>query len=372
MTTTQTGFYHDELCLWHSTGESVLFLPVGGWLQPLAGAGHAESPETKRRFKSLLDVSGLTEQLVVRSAEPATTEDLLRVHTSDYISRFQSLSAAGGGEMGPEAHFSRGGFEIASLSAGLAKRAVFDVIDGSLRNAYSLSRPPGHHCQRDQGMGFCLLANIPIALEAAKTERGLGRVAVVDWDVHHGNGTQSIYYDRDDVLSISIHQENCFPTDSGALRERGQGAGDGYNLNVPLPPGSGHETYLHAMRKIILPALESYKPELIVVASGLDANAVDPLARQMLYAESYREMTQMLMDVAGRLCDGRLVAVHEGGYAESAVPFCGLAVVESLSGIRTKVVDPFEADFIAQQPTARVLAYQRAIVDEMALELQNN
>lgn len=154
---------------------------------------------------------------------------------------------------------------------------------------------------------------------------------MVDWDVHHGNGTQSIYYDRDDVLTISIHQENCFPADSGALHERGQGAGVGYNLNVPLPPGSGHETYVYAVREIILPALESYEPELIVVASGLEANAVDPLARQLLYAESCREMTQMLMGVADRFCDGRLVAVHEGGYAESAVPFCGLAIVDEMA-----------------------------------------
>ena len=152
-----TGFYHDELCLWHSTGEAVLFLPVGGWLQPLAGGGHPESPETKRRLKALLDVSGLTRQLAVSSAEPATVEDLLRVHTADYVERFRTLSAGRGGEIGPEALFSRGGFEIASLSAGLAKRAVVDVLDGVRRNAYALSRPPGHHCLPDSGLGFCLL-----------------------------------------------------------------------------------------------------------------------------------------------------------------------------------------------------------------------
>jgi acetoin utilization deacetylase AcuC-like enzyme len=364
-----TGLYHDELCLWHSTGEAVLFLPVGGWLQPLAGGGHPESPESKRRLKSLLDVSGLTGELTVSSAVAATVEDLLRVHTADYVDRFQALSAGRGGEIGPEALFSHGGFEIASLSAGLAKQAVADVLDGRRRNAYSLSRPPGHHCLPDTGMGFCLLANIPIAIEAAKASRGLGKVAVLDWDVHHGNGTQHVYYQRDDVLTISLHQENCFPVDSGAVGERGDGPGRGFNLNVPLPPGSGHDTYMHAMRTIVLPALEEFGPELIIVASGLDANAVDPLARQLLHAGSFREMTGLVLEAAEHLCDGRLVVVHEGGYAESAVPFCGLAIIETLAGVRTEVVDPFEEIFVAQQPTARVVEYQCAIVDDIAREL---
>lgn len=365
-----TGFYHDELCLWHSTGEAVLFLPVGGWLQPLAGGGHPESPETKRRLKALLDVSGLTRRLAVSTAEPATIEDLLRVHTAEYVERFRELSAGRGGEIGPEALFSHGGFEIAALSAGLAKRAVADVLDGTVRNAYSLSRPPGHHCLPDTGMGFCLLANIPIAIEAAKANHGLGKVAVLDWDVHHGNGTQHVYYERDDVLTISLHQENCFPVDSGAVDERGAGPGRGFNVNIPLPPGSGHDTYLHAMREIVVPALEDFRPDLIVVASGLDANAVDPLARQMLHAGSFRELTRLVSQAADDLCDGRLVVVHEGGYAESAVPFCGLAIIETLSGVRTDVVDPFEETFIAQQPTARVVEYQIAIVDDIARQLR--
>jgi acetoin utilization deacetylase AcuC-like enzyme len=366
----ETGFFHDERCLWHSTGEAVLFLPVGGWLQPLAGGGHPESPESKRRLKSLLDVSGLTARLAVSSAEPATVEDLLRVHTSGYLERFQALSAGRGGEIGPEALFSHGGFEIAALSAGLAKKAVADVLDGVVPNAYSLSRPPGHHCLPDSGMGFCLLANIPVAIEAAKASRGLGKVAILDWDVHHGNGTQHIYYRRDDVLTISLHQENCFPTDSGAVTEHGEGPGLGFNLNVPLPPGSGHETYLHAMRTIVIPALETFRPDLIVVASGLDANAVDPLARQLLHAGSFREMIRLVKDAADSLCGGRLVVVHEGGYAESAVPFCGLAIIETLSGLRTDVVDPFEETFIAQQPTTRVVDYQIAIVDDIAQKLK--
>ncbi|MBA2691560.1 MAG: class II histone deacetylase [Rubrobacter sp.] len=361
-----TAFYHDERCLWHTTGEAVLVLPVGGWLQPPAGGGHAESPETKRRFKSLVDVSGLGAEISTLSAPEADDEDLRRVHLSEYLERFEAASRAGGGEEGLFAPFGPGSYEIAKLSAGLAKRAVSDVLSGEFRNAYSLSRPPGHHCLADSAMGFCLLANIPIAVEAAKADYGLGKVAIVDWDVHHGNGTQSIFYERPDVLTISLHQENCFPPGGGGFDERGEGEGEGSNINVPLPPGSGHEAYLHAMRRVVVPALERFEPELIVIASGLDASAADPLARQMLYGESYREMARLMMEAAESLCGGRLVAVHEGGYAESTVPFCGLAMVEALSGFRTAVEDPFEELFAAQQPSERVVAFQRGLIDEMA------
>lgn len=366
MTVRDTAFYYDELCMWHSTGESVLGLPVGKWLQPLASGGHPESPESKRRIKSLLDVSGLTRRLELLSADPVTGVDIHRVHEQAYIERFKNLSAGKGGEIGLEAWFSHGGFEIAALSAGLAKRAVSDVLSGRFRNAYALSRPPGHHCERDQGMGFCLLANVAIAIEAAKAVQGLGRVAVLDWDVHHGNGTQSIFYDRPDVLTVSMHQENCFPLDTGAVEESGVGAGVGYNINIPLPPGSGHDTYLHAVNQVVVPALRAYEPELIIIACGLDANAVDPLARQMLHSGSFRQMTNIVTGVADELCDGRVVAVHEGGYAESVVPFCSLAVIESLAGIRTEVVDPFEQMMVAQQPNDHLVGYQKSVVDSIA------
>ncbi|MEW6637115.1 MAG: class II histone deacetylase, partial [Actinomycetota bacterium] len=312
------------------------------------------------------DVSGLGDRVAQLSASEATEEDLIRVHTRDYLERFKAASDAGGGEEGLFAPFGPGSYEIAKLSAGLARRAVSDVLSGTFRNAYSLSRPPGHHCLPDSAMGFCLLANIAVAIEAARAEHGVEKIAVVDWDVHHGNGTQAIYYERPDVLAVSIHQENCFPPGSGSVDERGAGEGEGYNINVPLPPGSGHETYLYAMRRIAVPALERYRPELIVIASGLDANAADPLARQMLYGESYRQMTRLVVEAADALCDGRLVAVHEGGYAEATVPFCGLAVVETLSGARTPVEDPFEELFAAQQPDPRVVEFQRGLVDEMA------
>jgi acetoin utilization deacetylase AcuC-like enzyme len=365
-----TAFFHDERCLWHSTaGLFALIMPVGGWVQPPAAAGLAESPESKRRIVSLLQVSGLAERLDLRSASPAGSAELERVHPASYLARFKAASDAGGGELGPYAPFGRGSYEIAQLSAGLAVRAVDAVVRGEYRNAYAMSRPPGHHCLADQPMGFCLLANIAVAVEAARATHGLERIVVLDWDVHHGNGTQSIFYERADVLTISLHQEGCFPPGYSGADERGRGAGLGYNVNVPLLPGGGHDAYAYAMQRIVLPVIDSYRPQLIVVASGFDANGLDPLARMLLHSESYRLLTRQVMELAARHCDGRLVVVHEGGYAESYVPFCAHAVLETLAGVRTEVVDPVLEMFEAWQPNARMIGLQRELLDEQALAL---
>lgn len=365
--TQPTAFFHDERCLWHSTaGQFALVLPVGGWVQPPAGAGLAESPESKRRAVSLLQVSGLAGRLDVRSAPAAGRTDLERVHPAAYLDRFAELSAAGGGELGPYAPFGPGSYDIARVSAGLAIAAVDGVVTGTFANAYAMSRPPGHHCLPDQPMGFCLLANIPVAIEAAKARHGLGRVVVLDWDVHHGNGTQAVYYERDDVLTISLHQEGCFPPGYSGADERGAGRGLGTNINVPLLPGGGHAAYQYAMQRIVVPAIERFAPDLIVVASGYDANGFDPLARMLLHSESYRALASQVKALAERHCDGRLVVVHEGGYAESYVPFCVHAVVETLANLRTEVQDPALDMFLAWQPNARFDALQRELIDEMA------
>jgi acetoin utilization deacetylase AcuC-like enzyme len=299
-------------------------------------------------------------------AVPATIEDVCRVHPRSYIDEFKRVSDAGGGDLGQLAPFSAGGFEIALLSCGLAIAAVDDVLSGVIDNAYALCRPAGHHCLADMPMGFCLLANIPIAIEVAKARHGIGRVAVVDWDVHHGNGTQAIFYDRGDVLTISVHQDRCFPPGYGGAEDRGSGAGLGCNLNVPLPAGCGHDAYVHAFERLVIPALERYRPDLIIVASGLDANAVDPLARMLLHSDSYRQLTGMMKEAAARLCGGRLVVVHEGGYAESYVPFCGLALLEALSGERTDVVDPVLEMAHLWQPGPEADAFHRDWIERLA------
>jgi hypothetical protein len=173
--TRRTGFFTDERTFWHHAGPHALILPAGGWVQVPNGSSLAESPESKRRLKSLLDVSGLLGQLDVRTAPPATEDDLQRVHPAAYLAKLKALSDAGGGEAGMNAPVGPGTYEIARLSAGLAIAACEAVVRGDLDNAYSLSRPPGHHCLRDQAMGFCFLANIPVAIETMKARHGLGR-----------------------------------------------------------------------------------------------------------------------------------------------------------------------------------------------------
>lgn len=362
----KTAFFYDEWCFWHSTGLYATTFPVGGWVQPPNGASHAESPETKRRLKNLLTVSGLTKQLSMTSADPATYEDLLRIHPEGYLKKFKEISDAGGGSLGIEAPLGAGSYEIALISAGLACAAVEKVYLGEYDNAYSLSRPPGHHCLPDQSMGFCFLANIPIAIERAKHKFGLNKVVVIDWDVHHGNGTQHIYYSRNDVLTISIHQDKCFPAGYSGDLDCGEGEGEGFNINIPLYAGAGHDEYMYAFEKIVIPAIRQFQPELIIVASGYDANAFDPLARMQLHSDSFRNLTKMMKELAIEQCNGKLVLVHEGGYAESYVPFCGLAVMEELSGIKTEVVDPAR-DFIElQQPNDDFKKFQKNRIDQLA------
>ncbi len=366
----RTGFYTDERTFWHATGMQALFLPVGDWVQPPGGTAGADTPDSKRRLLNLANASGLTRKLVMADSTPATVEDACRVHPRAYIDQFKAVSDAGGGDIGHLAPFSKGGFEIAMISSGLAISAVDDVLNGKVDNAYALCRPAGHHCLADMPMGFCLLANIPIAIEAAKARHGISRVAVVDWDVHHGNGTQSIFYDRDDVLTISVHQDRCFPPGYSGAEDRGEGKGLGYNLNIPLPAGGGHDIYVHAFEALVLPALEAFKPELIIVACGLDANSVDPLARMLLHSESYRTLTQTMMDAANRLCGGKLVVVHEGGYAEAYVPFCGHAVLETLSGVRTEVVDPVLEMALGWQPGPEAAEFHRQWVERLVADLK--
>ena len=366
---TKTGFYWDERCFWHGGGNYAGTLPVGGLVQPLMG-GLPESPETKRRLKNLIDVTGLSRDLDMRGAPEATDEDLLRVHPQSYIDAFKAMSDAGGGELGLRTPFGQGGFEIAALSAGLAKTALIDVLHGDVDNAYALSRPPGHHCLPDFPNGFCLLANIAIAIEAARAAGLAKRFAVLDWDVHHGNGTEGIFYDRDDVLTVSLHQANNYPLDTGDFADRGEGAGLGANLNIPLPPGTGHTGYLQAMDELAIPAIRDFAPDVIIVACGFDAAANDPLSRMLAHQGTFTAMTRQVMDLSADVCDGKLLMVHEGGYSEIYVPFCGHAVLSEMSGSSITAPDPFGETWVKRQPDARFDAFLSEIITDMVKALR--
>jgi acetoin utilization deacetylase AcuC-like enzyme len=328
--------------MWHNTGAAASVFPADLTIEP---GQHAENADTKRRFRNLMEVSGLLDRLTKIEAVAVDEEDLARFHTLDYIRGIKAKSDAGGGDTGYFTPFGKGSYEIACLAAGGTASMMDAVLGGEVRNGYALVRPPGHHAEAKRGMGFCLFGNIPVAIMKNRLKHRLARVAVVDWDVHHGNGTQSAFYADPAVLTISLHQDRLFPFKTGFREERGSGAGEGFNINIPLPAGCGHGAYLAAFQQLVIPALDAYRPELIVVASGFDACASDPLGRMMLHSESYRAMTALLMEAADRLCGGRLMMSHEGGYSASYVPYCGLAVMEQLSGIRTAIEDPFLPEF---------------------------
>ena len=361
----RTGLVWHERYMWHDTGSGTAELPSGGWLEPHI---HVENPDTKRRLKNLLDASGLTDQLIALPPREATDDELCHVHGRAYIERIRELSAERGGEAGSEAPFGNGSFEIAALAAGGTITAVDAVLDGRVDNAYALVRPPGHHALPDLGMGFCIFANVAVAVRHAQAAHGLGRVAVVDWDVHHGNGTQAAFWDDGSLLAISLHQDGCYPAQSGAVDEIGTGAGTGATLNIPLPAGSGRAAYLAAVDQVVIPALERFQPELIVVACGFDAGALDPLGRMMLAAGAFGELTDRMLEAAAHLCKGRLVLSHEGGYSAGHVPFCGLATIEALSGLSAGIEDPFA--YLGEVPGYDLQPHQQAAIDAAAINVE--
>ncbi len=351
--------WHERL-MWFDAGTFAGPMPVGGWIQP----GEAsENPEAKRRIKNLLDASGFIERLQVITPKPATEEDILRVHPRAHLENVKALSAAYGGQLGASAYIGPGGYELAMLSTGTAIAAVDAVLSGTVRNAYAMTRPPGHHAEPDTGMGFCVFANIPIAIRHAMARHGLKRVAVVDWDVHHGNGTQACFYDDPAVLTISMHQNGLFPQGGiGSVEETGRGAGVGANINVPLPPGSGTAAYRAAFDRIVLPALATFKPEMIVVACGLDAGNNDPLGRMLLGPEDFRWMTVAVREAAERLCGGRLVLCHEGGYHAPTAPFLALPIFEELAQESSGIVNPV-ATRVAGLPRDELQSHQEAAIE---------
>jgi acetoin utilization deacetylase AcuC-like enzyme len=355
-----TGYVWNERFAWHDTGSGSGFLPPGGWIQP---GQHFESAESKSRFASLLDVSGLTDQMRRIVPSPVSRDDLLLVHDGDYVDRIIAESAQEyGGFVEIGSPFSKGGYDIACLAAGGTRAAIDAVVEGSVDNAYALVRPPGHHAVRTSGMGFCVFSNIGVAVRSLQRRQPDIRVAIVDWDVHHGNGSQEIFWDDPQVLTISLHQDRMYPIGAGLVGEKGGHEALGANINVPLPAGSGNGAYAAAMNHVVTPALERFRPDLIVVACGFDASIHDPLGRMMVTADGFRTMARTLLDTAQRVCEGRVVMSHEGGYSAAYVPICGVAVVEELVGVRTQVGDPFVAEALLNIRDQTLLSHQAAAI----------
>ncbi|CAN5588352.1 hypothetical protein BH24CHL1_BH24CHL1_03730 [soil metagenome] len=343
------GFIYDERYLQHDPGAWVL--PGTAQTFPFSEPVlHASNYRLCQRTKQLIDVTGLSERLVHIAPRSAALEDLTVFHDAAYVERVRQICRNGGGEAGAGAPVSPESYDAALLAAGGGMAGVDAVASGAARRVFVNARPPGHHALRDKGMGFCVFNNVAVAARYAQRVYGYQRVMIVDWDVHHGNGTQDAFYDDPSVLFVSLHQDQLFPPGLGEVDQSGSGGGTGYTVNLPLPPGSGDATYLAAFDRIILPIANEFQPELVLISAGQDASAMDVLGRMAVTTEGYRMMTQRMIDLAETHASGRLVALQEGGYSEIYAPYCTLAIVETMAGTRTSIAEPLTQERMLTQP----------------------
>ncbi len=290
---------------------------------------HPESARRLRGILAALERQGIPESSLLRpqAVDRALLED---VHDPRYIDAVAEVARRGGGAWDLDTYISPGSYDAAILAAGAATAVVDAVMEGA-RSAFALVRPPGHHALRMSAMGFCLFNNIAVAAQHAVKNHGLQRVMIVDWDVHHGNGTQDCFYGRSDVLFFSSHRYPFYPG-TGALHETGRGEGAGYTVNVPLPAGVGDEGYGKVFREIVAPLARRYRPELLLVSAGYDAHLADPLGGMAVSVAGFSEMARAVRLLADEIeeCNGRVAAILEGGYNIEALAASVLATIAML------------------------------------------
>lgn len=283
------------------------------------GLGHPEAPARLQAIVARLEESGVRARLKSIEPVPVSDEWITQIHTARYLQLLKTRAPEGGRvSLDPDTSMSAGSLRAAYLAAGGALTAVDSILAGMVNNAFCAVRPPGHHAEPDRAMGFCLFNNVAIAARYIQRRYGVSRVLIVDWDVHHGNGTQHAFYDDPSILFFSTHQYPHYPG-SGLATETGAGAGEGTTINVPMTPGEGDEEYREIFERVLVPAAETFKPEFVVISAGFDAHRDDPLASMALTEQGYSELTATVVGIARRHCQGRILSCLEGGYNVKAL-----------------------------------------------------
>jgi len=316
----KVGYVYDPVYLKHDTG------------QHIENAGRLEA------ITSYLEQTGLKQQLSSIEPRVATTEEISLVHHKQQIEHIQEVAQRGGGWLDADTVMSPDSYDAALYAAGGLIKATEAVMDGEVDSAFALVRPPGHHATVTHAMGFCLFNNIAIAAKYALKRYELERIAIVDFDVHHGNGTQDAFYDDSQVLYISTHESPFYPG-TGSVREIGSGYAKGTTVNIPLPAGCGDSEYLEVFEQIITTIVERFGPQLILVSAGYDSHWADQLASMQVSVAGFAEMVKILKNLAGKLCSGHLVFTLEGGYHLKALAFSVKATLDVLLG-DTNIEDP--------------------------------
>ncbi|MGM0680755.1 MAG: histone deacetylase family protein [Thermodesulfobacteriota bacterium] len=309
----KTAVFKDDLFLEHDPGSS-----------------HIESPRRLKVIYNRLNEEG--GDFYYPGAEPAGQELLRLNHSSSYIHKIKATAGKTFSILDPDTCTSSRSYEAACLAAGAVVQGLKMLVDKKIDNGFALVRPPGHHAEAAAAMGFCLFNNIAIGARYALKHLGMERILIVDWDLHHGNGTQHSFYGTDQVLYFSTHQYPCYPG-SGAIAELGNGMGEGFNLNVPLSGGQGDEEFARIFNELLVPLAREYSPDIILISAGFDIYRGDPLGAMRVTEAGFAYMTRVLMELAREVCAGRLFLTLEGGYDLKGMSDGILAVLKELSGI---------------------------------------
>lgn len=291
----KTGLVYDEIFVKH-----------------INGPRHPECPERLEFIHRMLDETGIIDELVQLSPRDATRDEIISVHTDEYYEFLESTREREQTRIDADTSTNRFSFDAAVRGSGGFIASLDDIIEGKLNNAFTLPRPPGHHAEKDRAMGFCLFNHVAVGA-AHLLNKGFSRILIIDWDVHHGNGTQNIFYDRPEVLYFSTHQFPFYPG-TGSLNEKGIAEGEGFNINVPMSARMNDDDHITVYKRLLCPVIEQYKPDIILVSAGFDSYFLDPLGGMEVSENGFAALTRLVLNEADKHCNGKIAFVLEGGY----------------------------------------------------------